>query len=515
MLAFKSALLASLLVGGVVVFRALSQQPAPIAEPVAMLSSAQLKADVAILRRALEELHPGLYRSNTKTQMDAAFAQLDAACSRDLSREQAFLALSKFTAGIRCGHTFLNPTNQSRETARELFERHDKIPFHFRWIDRRMFVTRNLSEDPRLVPGSEILEINGSDSGALLDRLMTIARADGSSDAKRVSLLEVRGDERYETFDIYFPMFFPLQRPSFDLRIAPPAGAEPIALTVPALTYAQRAAPLESQRAALKGGDAPVWELKQLDDRTALLVMPTWAVYDSKWDWTSFLNVSFDTLIERATANLVIDLRGNEGGSSVGDLILSRLIERDTRLAAYARFVRYRKAPTDLNPYLDTWDSSFKDWGESAVGPSDGFYRLKRFDDRASDDAGDVIRPSGKRYAGRVFVLVDASNSSATFEFAFALKQHKLATLVGQPTGGNQRGINGGAFFFLRLPASKLEVDLPLIAQFPMPWGSERPDTGVSPDVLVSPAALDLAQQTDAELEAVKRLIREGQEPRR
>ena len=115
----------------------------------------------------------------------------------------------------------------------------------------------------------------------------------------------------------------------------------------------------------------------------------------------------------------------------------------------------------------------------------------------------------------RVFVLVDASNSSATFEFAFALKQHKLATLVGQPTGGNQRGINGGAFFFLRLPASKLEVDLPLIAQFPMPWGSERPDTGVSPDVLVSPAALDLAQQTDAELEAVKRLIREGQEPRR
>ena len=38
--------------------------------------------------------------------------------------------------------------------------------------------------------------------------------------------------------------------------------------------------------------------------------------------------------------------------------------------------------------------------------------------------------------------------------------------LVGQMTGGNQRGINGGAFFFVTLSNSQLEVDLPLVGNF-------------------------------------------------
>ena len=64
------------------------------------------------------------------------------------------------------------------------------------------------------------------------------------------------------------------------------------------------------------------------------------------------------------------------------------------------------------------------------------------------------------RYTGRVWVLVGADNSSATFEFAQVVQRNRLATLVGQPTGGNQRGINGGAFFFVRLPKSGIELDL-------------------------------------------------------
>jgi len=118
------------------------------------------------------------------------------------------------------------------------------------------------------------------------------------------------------------------------------------------------------------------------------------------------------------------------------------------------------------------------------------------------DDGQDgvVIQPAAPRYRGNVWVLVGPENSSATFEFALAVKQHNLATLVGRPTGGNQRGINGGAFYFLRLPNSGIEVDLPLIAQFPR---EPQPDAGIAPDVLVVPSVQDIAAGVDAELEAV------------
>ena len=70
--------------------------------------------------------------------------------------------------------------------------------------------------------------------------------------------------------------------------------------------------------------------------------------------------------------------------------------------------------------------------------------------------------------------------------------------LVGEATGGNQRGGNGGAFFFVRLPASGIEFDLPLIGNFPM---QPAPDAGIEPDLKVDVAAVDIATGIDAQME--------------
>ena len=200
---------------------------------------------------------------------------------------------------------------------------------------------------------------------------------------------------------------------------------------------------------------------------------------------------------------LVIDLRGNEGGTSVGDVILEHLVPRDVVLDQLRRFTRYQRIPPALRPYLDTWDRSFDDWGAAATPAPErpGFYRLVRADD---DSAGSRVRPTAPRYTGRVFVLVGPDNSSATFEFALAMRELKLGTLVGAPTGGNQRGINGGAFYFLRLPHSKIEVDLPLIGFYPP---RPRPDRGLAPDVVVRVTPADVARGRDPAMNAVRRLV--------
>ncbi len=91
-------------------------------------------------------------------------------------------------------------------------------------------------------------------------------------------------------------------------------------------------------------------------------------------------------------------------------------------------------------------------------------------------------------------VLVDAMNSSATFSFARLVKDAGLGTLIGEPTGGNRRGTNGGAFLFLRLPATGIEVDIPLIGSFPT---TPQPDAGIVPDVVVRPTPADIAAGTD------------------
>ena len=463
------------------------------------ISARELQADFAILKRAYEELHPGLYRYNTKEQMAANFNSLAAELNRDLTLQQAYLAFSTFLAKIKCGHSYPNFYNQPKAVAQTLFQSQRRVPFYFRWVNRRMIVTRDFSADKRLPPGTEVLAVNGVPVKAILARLLTVARADGSNDAKRISYLEVSGESNYEAFDIYFPMFFPQSGGEMELQIKSPAAPGKAAVRVRALTYEERLAPIKAETEARRGSEQ-LWEFKFLDERTAYLRMPTWAVYNSKWDWEGFLGNVFDQLGQKNTANLVIDLRGNEGGASVGDLILSRLVRRDLRLDHFKRLVRYRKVSEDLLPYLHTWDRSFENWGASAIDLGNGFYTLKRDDDRD----GKIIKASDRPFEGRTFVLVDASNSSATFEFAQALQQNKLATLVGQPTGGNQRGINGGAFFFLRLPNSKIAIDLPLIGFYP---DGARPDAGLRPEILVEPRAEEIARGIDAELKALKRRL--------
>ena len=87
---------------------------------------------------------------------------------------------------------------------------------------------------------------------------------------------------------------------------------------------------------------------------------------------------------------------------------------------------------------------------------------------------------------------------NACCQFASCIKNNRLGRLIGAPTGGNQRGINGDAFFFLCLPASGLEADVPLIGRFPL---TPKPDAGIVPDVAIALTRKDIAGGRDAALE--------------
>jgi C-terminal processing protease CtpA/Prc len=246
--------------------------------------------------------------------------------------------------------------------------------------------------------------------------------------------------------------------------------------------------------------DGSKWRFEFKAPSVGLLTMPTFVMYDNSWDWKGYLLKVFSRLADNHAKTLIIDLRGNEGGSSIGEELCAYFIDRPTRFDQYQLYTRYKKAPTDLRPYLDTWDRSFDDWSQWCEparfieAGRDQFHRMKRFDDADRT----ILQPKSPHFTGKVLVLVDSSNSSATFEFDDMIQTHHLGTLVGEPTGGNKRGINGSAFYFLHLPNSHLEVDLPLVSQFP---GHPMPDEGLTPDILAQQTAAGIAAGRDEILE--------------
>lgn len=459
------------------------------------LSAAGLKEDIDVLERTYKALHPGLYRYQTPARLDAAFALLRKELRREQPLNEAYLRISEFLAKINCGHTYANFYNQPDAIAKELFDKSNKVPFTFRWVKKTIVVTSDSSTEGSFPRGTEILEIDGVSTPRILSKLMRVARADGANDAKRVADLEVLGTSRYEAFDVFFSLYYPPTSNTRAFKVRKPGSRDTqVVVSTLVSSSARRAGNQETDPGA------PVWKLSYPRKDVACLTMPTWAMYNRKWDWKGFLEATFDELAAGTCPNLVIDLRGNEGGDSVGDLLLPRFVRSKVASEDYVRKTRYRTVPQEIRANLSTWDSSFFDWGTAAQPEAGGFFRLTRFDDQQ----GNVISPSARPYLGKLFVLIGPENSSATFEFAHQVQRLRLGTLVGRPTGGSLRGINGGAFFFLSLPNSKIEVDVPLIAQHPI---QKQPDRGVVPDIAVEPTPASIAQGQDVELERVFELI--------
>lgn len=444
--------------------------------------------DVEILREAFTTIHPAIYRYATPVQVQARFDTLKAKWACPGSFEDRLASLSRLTAQIRCGHTFPNPYNQTRATLERIYAGRRLVPFEFLWLDGRMVVTRDRSQEGAFKPGDAIVAINGTSTTDVLARLMPLSRADGAADAKRVNNMQMRGQKQFESFDLHLPLVLSGLAERAAFRIA-----DGHVFDAGLLTLAERQASLPTS--ASDDGANP-WGLDRGPDDIVRMTFPTWAVYNATWDWRSWLTTAMDDLAATGARGLIVDLRGNEGGlSECGDIILSRLVPADVMGPRAERFVRYRSVPQHLNSYLDTWDDAFRDWGKRAVGPdARGMYRLS---DAAGEDAG-LIRPQGRRFTGPVMVLCDASNSSATFGFAQVVKENGMATLIGPATGGSRQGTNGG-YFFLRLPTSGLEVDLPHTAILS---SNARPDQPVEPDVRLDFSAEDIAAGRDPQMAA-------------
>jgi hypothetical protein len=305
-----------------------------------------LQRDIDILQSAYERLHPGLYRYNSPAQISAGFdvlrQEMLSLPAQGPWLDRAYLAFARFAAKVRCGHAYANFYNQSDAVRKALFERGDKLPAEFRWIDSRMLVTRDLSHEQVLPPGTFIVAVNGVPVDVLLLRLLAVARADGSNDAKRVAQMELQGIDRHEAFDVYLPLVAPGGEGKIELEVRQPQRLRRDRLAVRPLTYEER---LAARRVSPRDERAG-WTFDSGDAAFAMLKMPNWALYDSKWDWKAFIADCFEQLATRQPRALVIDLRGNEGGLDVGDEILPHLIASELAIDEPPRLVRYRDVPT-------------------------------------------------------------------------------------------------------------------------------------------------------------------------
>jgi C-terminal processing protease CtpA/Prc len=241
-------------------------------------------------------------------------------------------------------------------------------------------------------------------------------------------------------------------------------------------TIAKRDAIIASKGMALP---STAWTFK-IENNIGVLTLPTFSFWNSNFDWNKFLTESFAELNTKNIPHLIIDIRANEGGNgAISAAILANLLRTPYTLPAMRAVSAYERAPYQLVKHLDTWNYGFFDRTGQVEKTADN---PPRYTLKSTQNSGITIQPVAAPYKGKTTVLIGAENSSATFQLAQAMQQSRVATLIGQPTAGNKRGLNSGEIAWVTLPNSGVAVDVPLLSSEPV---EAQPDAGIVPDVVV------------------------------
>ncbi len=428
-----------------------------------------LREDFDALYAGLRAAHVDLYAHRSQAEYDALHRRMRAELDTPLTTAEARVRFQRFAAFGRVAHARVEPPADAWETYRS--GGGTAFPLFLRVVDGRVFVSDTVGEVAGVEAGDVLLAVDGQPVDAWLAPVRALISAD--NDHLRDTQLETR-----------LPMLAWLAHGSHDrfaLRVRKADGRE-----VDAVATARSRA----EYATLMAARAPRFELdwnareaRMLDGGIAYLRPGPF--YDNRpeatspWDnaaFLAFVDRAFAEFIDHDARTLLIDLRDNPGGDNAfSDPLLAWIADKPFRFSH--RFEIRVSAQTTASNRRRLQDSGGDK--DSLSARFDVLYRDKP-DGALVEFPIDWVQPrAGRRFEGRVFLLVNRHSYSNAVSVAAIVQDFGFGTVIGEETADLASTL--GAMEQFALPRTGIEVGYPK-ARILRPNGDPRP-RGVVPDI--------------------------------
>lgn len=200
----------------------------------------------------------------------------------------------------------------------------------------------------------------------------------------------------------------------------------------------------------------------------------------------------FEYLASNKKKNLIIDLRGNGGGSQIVYLdLLTHLSSDSLRIEMVKR---------------DESGSKIFNLKRQKGKPSKKFYNRFEKIENGTKFFINPLPPKATIFKGNLYVLIDGGTASGASQLASFLKNKMSAICIGQETGGGETGNNGHGYDQLELPNSKITINWPRYnVKLDLPISINL--RGVKPNFEIRYDAKSYLLNRDLEMEKIFQLI--------
>ena len=408
-----------------------------------VFNTEELKEDFIQLRRSLEKIHCALYEYTSKEEFDNLFNNQFKKINKPMEYHEYFNIVTPLVVKIGCMHTGIWMPGEFWDLGRKNF-----FPLQLKLIGGKAVVTGYYNDTAQVPVGCAILKINSRP----IDEIIKDVENTIFSDAMNVQFQKAGFEKRFPM--IYTSIYgFP---DKYVITYTLPGSKTKITtMLVPA--------DLESVRKiAFKNFQHPSLTLDIVKEKnTAVITIPTFSFYDRVKYFTNFLDSSFKKIKDKSITNLILDLRGNDGGDPFCSVPLFSYLEKEP--------VKY-------------FAEEYGHYSEFAK----------------------VIPLAENNFKGNLYTLIDHHCGSTNGHFCALLKYHKIGKLVGTEGGATYK-CNARVEEF-RLKNTHLIVNVARQTYTAAVEGMDK-TKGVEPDYIIDQSYDDFLNGKDTIIEFTQSLI--------
>lgn len=466
--------------------------------PNKKFSPKELQEDYLLFRNILEESHPSLYWYSSKDSIDHYFETGKSKLNDSLTETKFRNVLSYVLSQIHCGHTTVRPSKAAIRYAERAKTR--VFPLNIKtWADT-VVVTSNLNPgDSNILRGVVLKSIDGRPVSTIIDSLFRHLSSDGYNLTHKYQSLSNAGVFRFMYSSVYglktkIPVAFidtlgRLKEAELTLSVTGDTGRKKTSQRRPSPSKKEkRKQELQSMR-SLRTDTAL---------NTAFLEVNSFATGNKL---RSFFKRSFRQIRKKNIHNLVVDMRGNGGGS----VMLSNLLTKYIADAAFkiADSLYAIKNKSSYRQYQSNYFINRLFFIFLSRKKRDGYYHFSHFENR-------YFKPRKKNhFSGDTYILIGGNTFSAATLFTQPLRDQPNVTVVGEETGGGAYGNTAWLIPDVTLPHTKVRFRLPLF-RLVIDKNAEK-GRGVQPEVEVVPTVNAIRRNADFKMDKVIEMIKEKQ----
>lgn len=460
------------------------------------LTSAQFVEDLRVFRSIREKANSGLYVYRSRQQIDSLYQKAEEAAANSKNIFDFYKIIAKVTGFEGSCHNYTDLPNHA---SYYLTQKPEYLPITLKNIDGHLLQD---SKDNIIPLAAEIISINGIPAKEMINRFSQYYFSDGFSMPYR----ETAGFER-GMLDKFYIEFGTHQEYSIKYQW----NGHTHEATLPGISL-EAFKKLQESRHSLtldKKLMAEKYSLTKESDKVYRLSVRGFDFATGKEDpaynkFSAFLEQMMDTLERDKITNLIIDLRGNTGGTgALYEKVFTYLTQRPFRDSHYA-YTWFNEVPMEEKLVITPLFLS------NGVKDKQGVNAyLKQLYPKETqgkyywaDDKNPLILPNERTFKGQLYLLVDQRVASAASHLASLIKSYTNAIVIGKETVGGYYEHNGHLPLVYELPNTGIQTGFSIVhvIQDAQNLPDQKKGQGIIPYYEIQPTRQEFLDQTDVYL---------------